>query len=134
MLTPTSDLELVVEQHRRDARVELDGLPGQHPRRRPQPPLPGAIVDEVLDPVRMLASHGAPEEALVSAVAAVPFARQPLDYSGQPDGVLPDLVDGELWPVGDPHILGYFALVLNDLVALEQLLHEDQRTIVLLRQ
>ena len=132
LLTP--DLELVLHEHLRNLLGKVDVLGRELSRSCPLLPLPRAIVDQVLDPVRMLPYHGGPEEALVGAAASSPLVWQSWPDPWQAVGVFPDLVHSELRPVRDLDILGGVPLELHDLHLLEQLLHEVQGAVVLLRE
>ena len=79
----------------------------------------GAVVDEVLNPHLMLPDDGHPEKLFVCAYTSIPLVRKPFNDSGEPNGVRPDLVDGQLGPVGDLDILRGGLVVLHHFDALE---------------
>ena len=124
----------MLDEHPGDLRPELDGLPRDLSGGCPNTPLAGAVIDELGDPVWMLADDGGPKELLVGAEVAGPLIGQPLSDPGHPDGVGPDSPDSELWPWRDPHVLRRLSLELHDLELLEELLHEAQGAVALLGQ
>ena len=128
------DARLVGQEHARGLHGDDNCGLRQDSSCGPSSSLAGAVVDEVLDPVRMLPGDGAPEEALVRSATAPPLIRKALQDSREPSCVGPDPVDGELWPVGDLEVLRGVVLVLHLLLAPEELLQEDQRAVVLLGQ
>ena len=74
----TFDAGLMGDEQPGDVLPDGDGLLGHLLDRGPQAPLPGAVVDQVLDPVFVQAEDGAPEELFISSTAAVPFIREPV--------------------------------------------------------
>ena len=107
------------QEHARDIWCELEYLSWLEFRESSLPSLSGAVVDEVLDPHLMLPDDGHPEELFVRASTSIPLVRKPFSDSGEPHGVRPDLVDGQLGPVGDLDILRGGLVVLHHFHALE---------------
>ena len=122
------------QEHARDIWSELEDLSWLESREPSLPSLSGAVVDEVLNPHLMLPDDGHPEELLVRASTSIPLVRKPFSDSGEPHGVGPDLVDGQLGPIGDLDILRGGLVVLHNFDALEQLLQESQGEVVSSRQ
>ena len=122
------------QKHARDIWSELEDLSWLESREPSLPSLSGAVVDEVLNPHLMLPDDGHPEELFVCASTSIPLVREPLNDSGEPNRVRPDLINGQLGPVGDLHVLRGVVLVLHLLLAPEELLQEDQRAVILLGQ
>ena len=72
------DAGLVGQEHACGLHGDDNGGLRQNSTCGPSSSLAGAVVDEVLDPVRMLPGDGAPEEALVRSATAPPLIRKAL--------------------------------------------------------
>ena len=121
----------MLDEHKGDIVADLDGSWRLLCGKGPELPLPGAVVDEVLNPLGMLSEDGPPEEFLVRSPAAGPLLWEPLTDTGQLGCVFPDLVHGQLRPYGDLDGVGDVALKLHDLDTLKHLLDESKRTVIL---
>ena len=73
MFLLTLNLELVRDEALGDVGADLDGLPRHDPLLCTSTSLVGAVVDEGVDPLRMLADDGAPEEVTVCTQVARPL-------------------------------------------------------------
>ena len=121
-------------EHPGDLFADLDGRPRLLSPQSPKPSLTRAVVDEVLNPVRMLADDGTPEETFVSTSTTIPLIRDSLVDTREKNGMLPNLTYSQLGPVRNLHVLWGFSLELHRLRVLEQLLDEAEGAVVFLRQ
>ena len=130
----TQGTHLVLEEALGDVGPDDDGLAWDLPRGSSEVPLPPAVVDEPEHPPLVLADDGAPEEFSICPVAAVPFIRQALTNTREPEGFRKDSPHTDLRPVGDVVVLWDVPLVLDGFHPIKQLLNEAQGAVVVLRQ
>ena len=121
----------MLDEHEGDVVPDLDGSGWLQGADGSQLPLPGAVVDQVGDPLGVLGEDGVPEELLVSSTSAGPLLGEPLCYTRELDGVLPDLVHRQLRPERYLDGVGDLVLELHDPDTLKDLLDEPERTVIL---
>ena len=125
------NLELMLHEPSGDVFTDHDRLSRHDSLLCPSSSLGSAIIDEGVDPLRMLAGDGAPEEVSVSSEVAIPLIREALTDSWQPDCMRIGLPHREFGPGWNIVLSWGIYLALDDLLLREQLLHESQGAVPL---
>ena len=117
-------------EHPGDVLAKLKETPRLNAGDLSEPSLSGAVVDDGLNPFRMLPNDGTPEEGLICTSPSVPLVREAITDTRESDGVVPDVAHCELRPHGDLVVLRSCLRKLHDLRSREKLLDEMQGAVV----